>query len=302
MEKITNVRRINMMRCAAGLACSIVMVILVNVAFWLNLSNALARDWPNIGLRTLRMFTTLSNLLVSVAAMLSIPYQIEGFRKNNYHLPRWIVTLLYTGVTGVAITFVTAITAITIAQGFYAAMIKDTNLFLHLINPVISILMFTLINDDHNVKFKTTFVALIPMFIYTVIYIVLVFVLGEDNGGWNDHYQFNKFVAWPIAMIIMYAIGFGSATLLRVLHNKTHARRKRAFVVYFQQSPEVKADTIEEAVAKLAVLNRKDNEQGGEIKIPLRSIRMMLPAYETDKSLKDLLKIYIDNNVSDDKR
>ena len=55
---------------------------------------------------------------------------------------------------------------------------------------------------------------------------------------------------------------------------------------------------VEEAIKKLAIQNRDDNH-GGEVIIPLRSIRMMLPKYETDKSMKELFKIYIDNNIED---
>ena len=299
MNKITNVRKINKMRCIASLIFCIIMIILVNVGYAINLSNALGRTFENVGLKTLRMFTTLSNLLLSIACSLSIPYQIEGLRKNNYHLPKWIVIILYTGVTGVAITFVTAITGITIVQGFYSAMIKETNIFLHTINPIIAILIFVLINDDHTLNFKTTFISLIPMFLYTIVYIVFVFAIGEDNGGWSDHYQFNKVFPWPISFTLMYIIGFGSSTGLRLLHNRTHKIRKQSFVNYYQESPDIKSDTIEEAIKKLAIQNRKDNH-GGEVIIPLRSIRMMLPKYETDKSMKELFKIYIDNNIEDD--
>ncbi len=298
MKYIKNVHKINKIRCIASLVSCIILIIIANIAFWLNLSNALNRDWENVGMRTLRMFTTLSNIFISLAATLSIPYQIEGLRKNNYHLPLWIVIILYTGVTGVALTFVTAITLISGVNGFYDAMIKETNIFLHTINPVTAILLFTIVNDDHHLKLGTTFLALIPVFLYTIVYIVFVFIIDIEHGGWTDHYKFNEFLPWPITMIIMYIISFGVTTILRIIHNHVHKKRKQAFIDYYQNSEDIKADTIEEAIKKLAIQNRKDNH-GGEVIIPLRSIKMMLPAYNTDKSLKELFKIYIDNNIEE---
>lgn len=298
MDKITNVHKINKIRCITSLVSCLILVAIANIALWMNLTNVLNSTWENMGMKTFRMFTTLANTLISAAAMLSIPYQIDGLRRNNYHLPRWIVTILYTGVTGVGITFLTAITIITINQGFYGAMINGTNLMLHTINPLTAILLFTIVNDDHHIKIKTTFIALIPVFIYTIVYFIFVFVVGEENGGWSDHYQTNEIVPWPIAMLLIYVISFGTATLLRVIHNMVHKKRKNLFVIYYQESPEIKADTIEQAIKNLAIQNQKDN-YGGEIIIPLRSIKMMLPKYETDKSLKELFKIYIDNNIED---
>lgn len=293
MKTIVDLKKLNRIRCIVSLVSSIVMIILVQISYALNLTNALGRDAENVGMRTLRMFTTLSNLLVITAAFLSIPYQIEGLRKNNYHLPIWIVTILYMGTTGVVLTFVTAITAISAFQGFYTAMLAETNLFLHTINPIIAFLLFTLVNDDHTVGFKHSIIAMIPMMLYSVAYLILVFIVGSENGGWTDHYNFDKVLPWPITLVVMYSLCFGVSTLLRFLHNCVHKKRKQMYINYYQNSPDIKSDTIEEALVKLAKINRKDYVKG-DIIIPWRSIRMMKPIYNTAKSDSELYKIYIE--------
>ena len=298
MKSITNVRKINKMRCITSFISCIILVIIANIAIWINLSNALNSEFENMGLKTFRMFTTLSNLILSVGAILAIPYQIEGLKKNNYHLPRWIVYFLYSGVTGVSVTFVTAISVISISEGFKDAMFNGTNLFMHTINPITAILLFTIVNDDHHLYYKSIIYAFLPEFVYSIIYIIMAFIIGEANGGWTDHYKFNEYIPWPITLIVMYAMTMGIALLIRLIHNHVHKKRKNAFIDYYQNSPDIKADTIEEAIKNLAIQNRKDNV-GGEIIIPLRSIRMMLPVYKTDKSLKELFKIYIDNNIEE---
>lgn len=289
MNKVINIKKFGRMRCIIGLIGCIVVLIVVQIAYTINLSNAIGRTFENVGLRTLRMFTTLSNLLVTTTAALCIPYQIEGLRKNNYHLPNWIVTILYMGTTGVAITFVTALTAISIAQGFYSAMISETNIFLHTISPILSIILFTVVNDDHYIGFKRCFISLIPMMTYATVYLIEVFI----KGTWTDHYQFDKYIPWPITFVLMLALSFGVSNLIRYLHNLTHKIRKQTYVNYYQNSPDIKSDTIEEAIVKLAKINKKDY-LGGDIEIPRRSIKMMKPAYVFDKTDEELYKIYID--------
>ena len=40
------------------------------------------------GIGTLRMFTTLSNIIAAVGASLCLPFQIDGLRRNKYKLPK----------------------------------------------------------------------------------------------------------------------------------------------------------------------------------------------------------------------
>ena len=141
-KKIYNIHKINMTRCVTGITMGIIMVILSIVALILNVANFFQDVSPESGMGTLRMFTTLSNLLVAIAAFLIISYQIDGLRRGEYHLPHWIIDLLYIGVTGVSITFFVAISVISAAQGFDVAMFHKSNLFLHTINPIIAMILF----------------------------------------------------------------------------------------------------------------------------------------------------------------
>ena len=296
MTRVKDIKKFGRMRCIIGLVGCLLVLIVVQIAYSINLSNAIGRTFENVGLKTLRMFTTLSNLLVTSAAVLCIPYQIEGLRKNNYHLPNWIVIILYMGTTGVSITFITALTAISIVQGFRSAMISETNIFLHTISPILSIILFTFVNDDHHVEFKRCFISLIPMLTYALVYLIQVFI----RGTWTDHYQFDKFIPWPITFVLMLGISFGISNLIRYLHNVTHKRRKQKYADYYQNSLDIKSDTIEEAIVKLAKINKKDY-LGGDIEIPRRSIKMMKPAYEFNLTDEELYKIYIDAFLTNDK-
>ncbi|MBO7078533.1 MAG: hypothetical protein J6W64_01825 [Bacilli bacterium] len=252
MDKIYNVKKINQMRCASGIIMGSIMSILALYALILNLSNYYNDDVPEAGIGTLRMFTTLSNLVLGAGAFLTIPFQIDGLRKKNYHLPRWIVDVLYFGTLGVALTFVFSVTFISLAQGFSVAMFSKSNVFLHTINPIIAIILFTFINSDHNIKFYKSLLSIIPIFLYSVVYLIFAIIIGEDAGGWRDVYGLNAFIPWTIIYTIFLGLTFGLSNLLRFLHNKKHAHTKKMISNYYLKSHDFDNDDINSAIIKIA--------------------------------------------------
>ena len=87
-EKIVNVRKINKMRWITGLVMSSIVIIITAVTLILNITDFYNEGTPESGTGTLRMFTTISNLIAAVAAFMCLPFQIEGLKKINinYHL------------------------------------------------------------------------------------------------------------------------------------------------------------------------------------------------------------------------
>lgn len=297
-KKIYNIHKINMTRCVTGITMGVIMVILSIVALILNVANFFQDVSPESGMGTLRMFTTLSNLLVAIAAFLIISYQVDGLRRGEYHLPHWIIDLLYIGVTGVSITFVVAISVISAAQGFDVAMFHKSNLFLHTINPIIAMILFTYINCDHHIKFYKSFITLIPISIYAVVYYVMAIAIGEANGGWRDVYALNAYIPWPITYILLALTAFGLSNLLRFLHNKRFQSVEDAIKNYYLYSDYFDGLSIEEAIGKIA----KDKIQPHyQIKVPVSTIKLLKERYNSDKSIIELSKIYVDNCVIDNK-
>lgn len=290
-KKIYDVRAINRMRCGAGIVMGSLIIAAAVTALVLNVANYYLDDVPEAGLGTFRMFTTLSNLLVAISAFLIISYQIDGLRKDNYHLPQWVVDLLYVGTTGVAVTFLVAATAISAAQGFEVAMLSKSNVFMHTAIPIMAVILFAFVNSDHRVGFAKTFLSLSPLFVYAAVYYVMAIAIGEERGGWRDVYGLNAFIPWPVTYFGMFLLSSGISTLLRVLHNARHARRKRAIRDYYLYSDDFAGLSIEEAVAKLA---KSSSLQQAYIDIPLRIIDMLRERYGCEESAADLAKIYVD--------
>jgi hypothetical protein len=246
-----------------------------------------------VGLKTFRMFTVLSNMFVGITASMSIPFAVDGIRQRNYHLPRWIVNLTLMSVSSITLTFVITACLLAPRAGFGYMLLQGSNLFMHTLIPLASIASFLLINSYHTVRFKTTVIALLPVVIYAVIYIVSAIWIGEEGGGWRDHYHFEELMPWYYVAIFILLLTFGISNCLRVVHNVMHRRDKLATAAYYQTAAEYDLPTIEEAINALANEN-KANDAGGEIIVPRRIIKILEQKYKSNHPLSYLCRVYLD--------
>lgn len=288
--------RTNRMRCrVAVVSCSLLsfLVFLAVCDQLLSTPDAIVQE---VGWKSYHMFTILANMFAGIAAALCIPYAVDGLRYDNYHLPRWVVNVLYMATTGVALTFLIAVTVLSPMTSYYRMMLYSNNILFHTINPIIAILLFIFINSDHKVSFRSTFLAIAPVVLYAALYFVLVFVIGEENGGWRDHYQIRditQYVPLPLVVLGMVLIAFAVALLLRAAHNSVHKKRKKQTVSYYQSADEFDCPSIDSAIEALAARNRS-RDPGGELTVPRRILGMMEEKYKSGLPLRELCRMYID--------
>lgn len=288
--------RTNRMRCrVAVVSCSLLsfLVFLAVCDQLLSTPDAIVQE---VGWKSYHMFTILANMFAGIAAALCIPYAVDGLRYDNYHLPRWVVNVLYMATTGVALTFLIAVTVLSPMTSYYRMMLYSNNILFHTINPIIAILLFIFINSDHKVSFRSTFLAIAPVVLYAALYFVLVFVIGEENGGWRDHYQIRditQYLPLPLVVLGMVLIAFAVALLLRAAHNSVHKKRKKQTVSYYQSAGEFDCPSIDSAIEALAARNRS-RDPGGELTVPRRILGMMEEKYKSGLPLRELCRMYID--------
>ncbi len=293
---MTDAIRTNRMRCrVAVVSCSLLsfLVFLAVCDQLLSTPDAIVQE---VGWKSYHMFTILANMFAGIAAALCIPYAVDGLRYDNYHLPRWVVNVLYMATTGVALTFLIAVTVLSPMTSYYRMMLYSNNILFHTINPIIAILLFIFINSDHKVSFRSTFLAIAPVVLYAALYFVLVFVIGEENGGWRDHYQIRditQYVPLPLVVLGMVLIAFAVALLLRAAHNSVHKKRKKQTVSYYQSAGEFDCPSIDSAIEALAARNRS-RDPGGELTVPRRILGMMEEKYKSGLPLRELCRMYID--------
>ena len=227
-----SVLRYNRKQCLAAMISAIVVMVCVCIGVVMNLTTLYDENFDQMGLKTFHMFTVNSNILAALTQSMVIPYTIDGLRKNNYHLPNWVVVLNLVGVTAVGLTFLVSLCLLAPVKGF-VLIFTGSRFFLHGLCPILAILSFCFFISDHRITLKESFWAPLPALIYGVLYFVMVVVLGENHGGWRDFYGFATRMPMWLPILLILPLTFGIATVIRLLHNGSYKRRKEKEAAMF---------------------------------------------------------------------
>lgn len=182
-------------------------------------------------LESLRYFTVLSNLFVGVVSLVYFISQVFSLVKNENKVRRLQVVLAFISTVQVSITFfvVLCFLAPSSKDGFLS-MYQGSNLFFHLIVPVLSILNFVIFENEPAMKFRYTPFVILPVLMYGLFYILnneYHWTNAYDNN--YDWYGFIKdgSVGRIILLSVMFIIGTYVVGLLLFFINRTiqHATR-----------------------------------------------------------------------------
>ena len=218
--------RSNRMQCLCALIGASIVAVCVIIGVTMNLVTLYDENFDHMGIRTFCMFTVNSNILAGLSMMLCLPYTIDGLRTGNYHLPDWVVIMMHITVTAVSLTFLVSLCILAPVKGF-RLIFTGSRFFLHGVCPVLSIIMFCCFINSHLIRPREIALAMIPILIYAVVYFVMVVVVGEENGGWNDFYGFVTRVPIWVSVLVIFPSAFGLALLLRWAHNACCLRRRK---------------------------------------------------------------------------
>ena len=94
MKKVNHRKKTHAVNSLLNLILSVMIVGGVFAAIVFNLLADPTEIVQEVGLKTFRMYTVLSNMFVGITAAMSIPFAVDGLRERNYHLPRWIIRFL----------------------------------------------------------------------------------------------------------------------------------------------------------------------------------------------------------------
>ncbi len=171
------------------------------------------------GFDSLMFFTTDSNLVAALSALVLIPLEIQILRGKRDKLPRFAVVLKYIGMTAVMLTFITVVTLLLPLYDI-KFLLLGTAFYMHLAGPMAALISFVFLETDSKIKFPETLLALLPSVLYGAVYLTEVVLIGEQNGGWMDFYTFNRGGYWFITMPVILGVTFLIAVLTRLAHNK----------------------------------------------------------------------------------
>ena len=167
------------------------------------------------GLRSLKYFTILSNLLEGFASLM---FLVAGNKEDGR-----LNVLKYVAATSVGLTFLTVVVFLGPLFG-YLLMFTGVSFWLHLIVPVLAIVEYVIYND-YRMYVRDNILAVVPMIIYGIFYLGNIIINGV--GEWphsNDRYGF---VSWgiPIGIVIFFviiAVTYGIGLILRKMNDKVN--------------------------------------------------------------------------------
>ena len=288
--------RNNRMQALCAMVSASIVAVCVAVGVTMNLVTQHDENFDHMGIQTFYMFTVNSNILAGLSMMLCLPYTIDGLRTGNYHLPDWVVVLMQVTVTAVALTFLVSLFILSPVKGF-RLIFSGSRFFLHGVCPVLSIVTFCCFINSHLVRLREIALALIPVLVYAVVYLIMVVFIGEEHGGWDDFYGFVTRVPLWVSVVVILPSACGIALLLRLGHNACcKLRRKKDAALY----REVYGDSdLREVIAEMA-RSRKRELKLKNLTVPMQLITYMIENNKADLDPNECARIYFDAWMEDE--
>jgi len=169
----------------------------------------------NIGM--LRFFTVDSNIFMAIVSLLFAIKEARIIKGKDNEISTKMYILKLMSTMGVMLTFLTVMLYLgPIAKGGIPVLLKNSNLFFHLIIPILSLITFTIFEKTNKLEFKYTIYGVVPTLIYGIYYLINVLVHIE-NGSVSPIYDWYWFVQgglWQIGIVIPIMIGISYAISL----------------------------------------------------------------------------------------
>lgn len=215
-----------------SLSLNITIVILVSLAtiFMLTGFQFMAKQdaLTATKIETFKFFTVDSNVLMGIVAFIFAKYEIDILKGRIKAIPTRVYILKLVATVGVILTFlVTAFFLAPTALNGYLSLFLNSNLFFHLIIPILSFITFVFFESNNKIDFKYSFMGLIPVLLYSLFYAINCFSHIE-NGIVSHKYDWYGFLIGgikstiPALMIILvttYFICFSLWSLNRRTYN-----------------------------------------------------------------------------------
>lgn len=173
-------------------------------------------------------FTMISNTLAALSATFTVPFAVEGIRKNRFILPRWIALIHYSATVSVTIMLFFVLCFISWVSPYDA--FGGDNIVTHIFCPVLILISFLQTEHEYIYTIKDQLLGMIPFWLYMIVYLIEVILIGEENGGWYDIYYVNEYLPFYLAIPILLFFSFVISLIIRKFSNfLTNERRNKMF-------------------------------------------------------------------------
>ena len=175
---------------------------------------------PEIVLETTKLgmfkfFTVQSNIFMGMVSILFVVKEIKIINNEKMELTKIDYILKLMSTTSVGLTFFVVFAYLgPISKYGVISLIMNSNLFFHLITPVLSIVTFIFFEKSDKLAFKNTFFGIVLTILYGIYYVINI-LLHMENGKVDFKYDWYWFVqngVWtalivmPIVLLFAYLI------------------------------------------------------------------------------------------------
>ena len=171
------------------------------------------------GFSALKYYTVLSNIFMTVVSGIAAVYGILITSGKVKEMPATLYCIKLAATTCVTLTFL--IVMIYLApfnpDGFFS-MFTNSNLLYHFVVPILAFTVFVIYEKTEIIKYRYTFISVIPTLVYGIIYSVVALSHVSDGEfipeyDWYSFFYGGTFFAIGIYIIIL-GISYLSAFVL----------------------------------------------------------------------------------------
>jgi hypothetical protein len=162
-----------------------------------------------------KFFTVQSNIFMGISSFIFVIKDIQLLKGNIKQIDKkyYLLKLISTGAVGLTFFIVFAYLG-PISKTGISSLLMNSNLFFHLIIPILSFICFIFFENTKEIKAKEVPMGIIPTVVYGIYYLTNILVHME-NGIVSPVYDWYWFVqngVWtaviviPIILLITYLI------------------------------------------------------------------------------------------------
>lgn len=180
------------------------------------------------GLSAFIFYTELSNYLTLIVSFTFCIYLIISI-KNSKALPFGIYIFRFICTLQLTITLITVLVVLIPINpnSFLFLLFKDSNLFQHLLCPILSIMSFLFFEEHKKLHLKSILLSLTPTFTYGIVLIILN-LLKVIKGPYPFFYLYS--MPWYICCLFLlgvFIIVISICLLLNLLKNVIQRHNKK---------------------------------------------------------------------------
>ncbi len=162
-----------------------------------------------------KFFTVDSNVFAGIASFLLVIEEAMAL-KNHTHVSKFHILLKFVATASVTLTLLVTVFFLSpqLGKNFFV-LFMNANLFMHLATPLLCIYSF-IKYENVKLSFPTTFLGMIPMFLYAAFYVIHALPHAQANRiaaeyDWYGFFMFGVDAFWIVFLVIcivMFGISF----------------------------------------------------------------------------------------------